>query len=75
MENASKASFPHAPYEFIISHTFQFERYFSFACPGNLMKYHKGDFAGHCSIYLYIYNTYLYEGLTCSSIIICFGKY
>ena len=33
--------------EFIISHTFQSERYFSFAC-------HKCDFAGYCSIYRYI---------------------
>ena len=29
--------------EFMISHTFQCERYFSFA-----KKYHKGDIAGHC---------------------------
>ena len=35
--------------EFIISHTLQCERYFSFACPGKLKTYHMGDFAGHCS--------------------------
>ena len=38
--------------EFIISHTFHSERYFSFTCMScmeNLIKYNKADFAGHCS--------------------------
>ena len=41
----SKLDYPSQSTEFIISHTFQCERYFSFACSG---KYHKGDLAGHC---------------------------
>ena len=45
--------------EFILSHTFQCERYFSFACPGNFEKYHKGDFAGHCSIKLFRSGLYI----------------
>ena len=37
--------------EFIISHTFLCERYFSFACVlENVKKFHKGEFAGHWSI-------------------------
>ena len=36
----------------MISRTFQCERYFSLACPGNFEMYHKGDFAGHCPIYV-----------------------
>ena len=38
--------------EVIISHTFQCESYaFLLLVLENLKKYHKGDFAGHCSIH------------------------
>ena len=37
--------------EFIISHTFQCERFFFLLVLENLMKYNKGDFAGHCCVY------------------------
>ena len=38
--------------EFIISHTFQCERYFLLLVLEFLKKYHKGDLAGHCPIYI-----------------------
>ena len=54
---------------FIISHTFQCEHYFYFACP---VKFDKvGDFAGH----IYIYNwgrgsekgrAYFQQGIACN---------
>ena len=48
-----KLDYPLWSYEFLISHSFQCECYFSFACP--VKKYHKSDFDGHCP-YSYFHN-------------------
>ena len=45
--------------EFIISQTFQWEHYFTFACPGNFHKedFRKDDFAGKVPyVYMYLFH-------------------